>query len=180
MDVSFRPLRRADLPLLSRWIAAPHVAPWWREDPSPDAVARAYGPALDGADPTEMFIAVVDGRDVGYVQRYLLDDYPEWATGLGITDAAGIDYLIGEPDMVGTGVGTVVVGAFTAATLERYGGVTCVAVTVQQANPRSWRALEKTGYERVYAGTIDSSDPSDDGPGYVYVRRRPEGDAGAG
>ena len=172
MDVSFRPLARADFALLARWIAAPHVAPWWREDASPEAVESAYGPAVDGADPTEMFIAALEGRDVGYVQRYLLVDYPDWSTTLGITAGAGIDYLIGEADEIGTGVGSAMVDAFTAATLDRYPEIDCVAVAVQQANPRSWRALEKAGYARVFAGTIESSDPSDDGPSYVYVRRR--------
>jgi len=178
VDVSFRPLTRADFPLLSMWIAAPHVAPWWREDASPDAVERAYGPAVDGADPTEMFVAVVEGRDVGYAQRYLLDDYPDWSAALGVTDAAGIDYLIGEADAIGTGAGSAMVDAFSAATLERYPGIDCVAVAVQQANRRSWRALERAGFERVFAGTLASPDPSDDGPAYLYVRRRPPGGAG--
>ena len=47
-----------------------------------------------------------------------------------------------------------------------------LAVAVQQANHRSWRALEKAGYDRVFAGMIDSDDPSDAGPSYLYVRLR--------
>ena len=65
--------------LLARWIAAPHVAPWWRDEPSPrrrrgDLRARRW----TAHDPTEVFIVEIDGRAVGYVQRYLLDDYPAW------------------------------------------------------------------------------------------------------
>ena len=63
-------------------------------------------------------------------------------------------------------------GSFTALTLERYGDTEGVAVAVQQGNRRSWRALEKAGYDRVFTGSIESDDPSDDGPSYVYVRRR--------
>ena len=177
VDLSFRPLTRADFPVLCLWIAAPHVAQWWREDPSPSAVERAYGPAVDGQDPTEMFVVALGGRDVGFVQRYLLDDHPDWSAALGITDAAGIDYLLGETDVVGTGVGSAMVDAFTLSTLDRYPDTSCVAVAVQQANGRSWRALENGGYERIFAGILESPDPSDDGPSFVYVRRRPSSGA---
>ena len=47
-----------------------------------------------------------------------------------------------------------------------------MGVAVQQANHRSWRALEKAGYDRVFEGMIESDDPSDAGPSYVYVRAR--------
>jgi hypothetical protein len=39
----------------------------------------------------------------------------------------------------------------------------------QQANIASWRALERAGYVRVRAGMIDSDDPSDAGPAFVYA-----------
>jgi aminoglycoside 6'-N-acetyltransferase len=127
---------------------------------------------VDGDDPTEAFIVELAGRPVGFVQRYLLDDYPQWRTAVGIERAAGIDYLIGVAELVGAGLGPVLVDAFTTSTFERYGHIDHVAVAVQQANRRSWRALEKAGYDRVFAGEIDSDDPSDAGPSYTYVRRR--------
>jgi aminoglycoside 6'-N-acetyltransferase len=106
------------------------------------------------------------------VQRYRLDDYPAWSTAVGIERAAGIDYLIGVAELTGVGLGPLVVDLFTTLTFERYGHVEMVAVAVQQANRRSWRALEKAGYDRVFAGTIDSDDPSDAGPSYIFVRHR--------
>ena len=53
-----------------------------------------------------------------------------------------------------------------------HAGVQLVVAAVQQANRRSWRALEKVGFRRVWAGEIVSDDPSDEGPNYVYVRQR--------
>jgi len=175
MDVRFRPLRRHDFASMAAWMAAPHVAEFWREDPSPAAVAAAYGPVADGDDPTEGFVVELDGRPVGYVQRYLVADTPAWAATVGDAGAAGIDYLLGEPELTGVGLGPVVVDLFTTLTLARYPGADSVTVAVQQANRRSWRALEKAGFERVFAGTLDSGDPSDEGPSYVYVRRRTPG-----
>ncbi len=172
MPVSFRPLQRADFELLARWLALPHVAPWWSDEPTVSALEASYGPTVDGSDPTEAFIIELEGRPVGFVQRYLLDDYPAWSEALGIERAAGIDYLIGVVELTGVGLGPVIVDAFTALTFERYPDIERMAVAVQQANHRSWRALEKAGYERGFEGMIDSDDPSDAGPSYVYVRRR--------
>jgi aminoglycoside 6'-N-acetyltransferase len=174
MNVSFRPLRRDDLALLSTWLAAPHVAAWWREDPAPEAVEARYGPSIDGHDPTELFIAMLDDRPVGMVQRYLLDDYPSWAATLDMGHAAGIDYLIGVEELTGVGLGGRMIDVFTDLTFDRYPDIDRLAVAVQQSNRPSWRVLEKTGFTRVFAGTIESRDPSDEGPSYIYVRLRPE------
>jgi aminoglycoside 6'-N-acetyltransferase len=172
LSVSFRPLQRADFSVLAKWLALPHVAPWWPDEPSVDALEATYGPTIDGDDPTEGFMIELEGRPVGFVQRYLLDDYPAWCAALGIEHAAGIDYLIGVVELTGVGLGPVIVDTFTALTFTRYPDIDRMAVAVQQANHRSWRALEKAGYDRVFEGMIDSDDPSDAGPSYVYVRNR--------
>jgi aminoglycoside 6'-N-acetyltransferase len=166
LPVSFRPLQRADFALLAGWLKLPHVAPWWSDEPTVTALDAQYGPSVDGSDPTEAFIIELEGRPVGFIQRYRLDDYPAWCDALGIERAAGIDYLIG------VGLGPVIVESFTALTFERYADIDRMGVAVQQANHRSWRTLEKAGYERLFEGMIDSDDPSDAGPSYVYVRAR--------
>ena len=174
MQLSFRPLRRSDFPVLASWLATPHVAEFWREDPTPEAVEAAYGPMVDGDDPTEGFVVELDGRPVGFVQRYLIADYPQWQAAVGGAQGAGIDYLLGVPELTGRGLGPLLVDRFAALTLDRYPEAGTVTVAVAQANRRSWRALEKAGFSRVFAGTIDSGDPSDDGPSYLYVRPRPD------
>ncbi len=67
MGVVFRRLTDHDLPMLHRWLNEPGVVRWWEgEDVSWDAVVRDYGSANE--EPTEHWIAVVDGRDVGWIQ----------------------------------------------------------------------------------------------------------------
>ena len=80
--------------------------------------------------------------------------------------------MIGVAELTGVGLGPVIVESFTALTFERYADIERMGVAVQQANHRSWRTLEKAGYDRVFEGMIDSDDPSDAGPSYVYVRAR--------
>src|ERR1700722_15494162 len=94
LPVSFRPPPRADFALLAKWLALPHVAPWWSDEPTVTALEASYGPSVDGTDPTEGFIVELEGRPVGFIQRYRLDDYPPWAQALGIEHGAGIDYLL--------------------------------------------------------------------------------------
>jgi RimJ/RimL family protein N-acetyltransferase len=43
----FRPLTRADLPLLHQWLNRPHVAQWWQSPSSLEDVLREYADELD-------------------------------------------------------------------------------------------------------------------------------------
>lgn len=174
-EPGIRPFTWADVPLFSRWLAAPHVATWWREAADDQAIVDRYGPALDGRDSTELFAVEVDGRAVGFAQRYRLADDPVWQAALapaGVPpEAAGIDYLIGEPELVGQGIGPQLISQLVADTWARHPDVTAVVADVDQQNRRSWRALEKAGFTRQWSGNLDSADPSDAGPCHVYVCR---------
>jgi aminoglycoside 6'-N-acetyltransferase len=187
--ISFRPLQQSDLPLLAEWLQRPHVARWWREPADFPAVEAAYGPMVDRSDPTEGFIAVGqgpgDGRALAFLQLYRLDDNPEWqraiAAALAESDlevsarSAGIDYLIGDQTMTGRGLGRRMIAAFVDLLWDRYPDTTAVVVAVDQGNEASWRALEGSGFLRAWAGVLSSEDPSDEGPSYLYMRRRPVG-----
>ena len=176
--IDFRPLAHADLPLVSAWVAAPHVARWWTDVSDLASVERKYGPRIDGTEPTEMFVIVVDGEPVGLIQRYRVKDHPDWLRTLRATgvvegeNAAGIDYLIGSTHMIGRGVGSRAVREFTVRLFRDYGDIGEVVVSPQQANMPSWRALESSSYERIWAGLLDSDDDSDAGPAYLYRRAR--------
>jgi aminoglycoside 6'-N-acetyltransferase len=176
--IGFRPLLAGDLPRLAGWLAEPHVARWWREPSDLAAVAEKYLPCLDGRDPTELFVIEAGAAPVGFIQRYLIADSPEWVRALAAAGAseaaaaAGIDYLIGDPALTGKGLGSAAIREFTALTFTRYPDAVSVLVDVSQANRPSWRALERAGYTRCWAGILDSPDPSDDGPSYLYRRRR--------
>ncbi len=188
-EISFRPLQQSDLPLLADWLQRPHVAQWWREPSDLAAVEATYGPMIDRSDPTEGFIAVGqgpgDGRSLAFLQLYRLDDNPEWQRAIAVALAegdvqvvgpsAGIDYLIGDQTMTGRGLGRTMIAAFVDLVWGRYPDTAAVIVAVDQANEASWRALEGAGFVRAWAGVLSSEDPSDEGPSYVYVRRRPVG-----
>jgi len=153
------------------------VQTWWAEDPGAAAVEARYGPAVDGTDRTELFVIERDGDPIGFIQRYLLADNPDWQDSLTVTgcptDGAGIDYLIGLESLTGQGLGPQIIDHFVEDTWRRYPDIGSVVVTTAQDNRRSWRALEKAGFHRVWSGTVSTNDPSDAGPSHVYVRHRP-------
>jgi aminoglycoside 6'-N-acetyltransferase len=184
-EIAFRPLERSDLDLLADWLGRPHVTPWWKEPFDFAAVEATYGPMADGTDRTEGFFAVREGQPLAFLQRYRFDDNPEWqrvvaealaeAAGDVIGPSAGIDYLIGDQTMTGRGLGRQMIAAFVDLTWSRYPDITAVVVAVDQGNEASWRALQGAEFLRTWSGVLNSDDPSDEGPSYLYVRRRPDG-----
>lgn len=181
MALRYRPLSRDDFSLLSNWLSRPHVERWWREPFDSASVEERYGPAVDRTEATEVFVVELDGAPIGMVQRYRLEDEPEWRRALEVTgtpaDAAGIDYLIGEEDLMGQGIGPELIVQFVEDTWARYPDIPAIVVDVLQDNRRSWRALEKAGFTRCWAGELDSDDPSDQGPAYAYILERPPSNA---
>jgi aminoglycoside 6'-N-acetyltransferase len=167
--IGFRPLTRDDFPLLARWLAEPLVARWWNHETTPEALEREFGAALDGREPTELLVALLDGRPFGFVQRYPIAAYREYLEELSALvpvppGAISIDYLIGEPELRGRGVGPAMIAA---AVRDAPGDV---IVPVAAGNRASWRALEKAGFVRVAEGELDPDNPADPRD-HVVLRR---------
>src|SRR5690349_18635881 len=101
-EISFRPMTRADLPVVHEWLNREHVRRWWRDSRRLEQVEARYGPAIDGDEPTQMFVIEIDGRPAGSIQTYLVSDYPDW-----IGDepgVAGVDLFIAEEELTGRGL----------------------------------------------------------------------------
>ena len=175
--VEFRELTEDDFGMLAEWLGRDHVQAWWRDPSSLSSVEEKYRPRVLGEAPTEVFVVRFEGDDVGIIQRYRIADHPEWVeilacAGFDAIGSAGIDYLLGNPEVVGRGVGTEMIRRFTDKLFAELGDVTSVAVTPQAANVASCRVLEKAGYERRWVGMLDSDDPSDSDEAALYVLTR--------
>lgn len=175
---TFRRLTRADFPLLASWLSQPEVRRWWQHDPSPPALEADFGPSVDGAEPNEDWLALLDGIPVGLVQRSLVSDYAENATEFArlgeVPDGSlTLDYLLG--DGRGTGRGRAMLAAFVARTWRDHPHAPAILVTVVAANRPSWRALEHAGFRRVGAGDLPPENPADDPRHYLLRCDRPSG-----
>ncbi|ALL78775.1 acetyltransferase [Pseudonocardia sp. EC080610-09] len=165
--------------MLRGWLAEPHVHRWWFHDTSPEAVERDFGPAMRGEEPSEDLVVVVGGAPVGLLQRCLWHDYPEYVEEIAPIleippGAATIDYLIGEPGLVGRGLGPRILVAAVAGVWERYPEARAIIVPVVATNRASWRALEKAGFRRVAEGDLAPDNPIDPPRSLVLRVDRPE------
>jgi aminoglycoside 6'-N-acetyltransferase len=183
--VELRPLTRADLPLLGRWLAEPLVARWWHHDSSPAAVERDFGPSLDGADVTALYLGWAPGwspdgaaAPFGLVQVYPIEAYPEYvAEFAGVCPvppgALSIDYLVGEPAARGRGLGAGLIAAAVARGFTDHPAARDVLVPVALGNTASWRALRRAGATWYAEGEMDPDHPDDPRDHVVHRFTRP-------
>ena len=146
--IGFRPLTEADLGLVEIWLRREHVARWWRDDIG-EAIAE-FRAGIAGTDAAEYFLIVVDGRPVGLIQTYLASDHPDWDAVVRVGPAvAGVDLFVGEPELIGRGVGPRILAEFVREVVFADPATHAVVATVEEPNRRSWRAFEKAGFRHV-------------------------------
>ena len=143
----FRPVTDADVPLLRRWRARPHVVKWWG---SPQ-----------GEDPEEvladqrvaMWIVEHEARPFAYAQDYSPHDWGEHPFAYLPHGSRGIDQYIGEPELLGRGHGR----AFVAAHCEQLFAVGAPAIGTDPHpdNRRAVRAYEHAGFT-IVDGPLDT------------------------
>jgi len=167
MTITFRPVTRDDYALLLEWHLRPHVERWWNKRRTLEEIETHYGPTIDGTEPTDHYIALLDGEPLGMIQAYLMADYPDWAetTGEG-EDSAGVDLFIGEEALTGRGLGTEMLERFVAEIVFARPETIAVAADPDVRNTASIRAFEKAGFRSVR----EFVDPTD-GHVHVLVRR---------
>ncbi len=155
-DVDFRPLTRDGLTDLVTWQNARHVKRWWA-DAVPDAAAAEakYGPRIDGAHPTRVDVLLVDGQPAGFMQCLPLATDPDYlqvaapATDGG-SDAVAIDHAIGDPALLGRGIGTRAIWRYLRdVVLQRFPATRFVVADPEATNTASIRALEKAGFRQL-------------------------------
>jgi aminoglycoside 6'-N-acetyltransferase len=146
--IEFQPLHKDDLALVRDWLEREHVRRWWRD--SLDDSISGYERAIDGLDPSDHYLIVVAGRPVGMVETYLVSDHPEWEQVVQVGEGvAGVDLLIGEADLTGSGLGPRILEAFVDEIVFASPETQACVAAVDEENRRSWRAFEKAGFHYV-------------------------------
>jgi aminoglycoside 6'-N-acetyltransferase len=149
-EIGFRALGRDDLGLMYEWLRREHVRRWWDEHESLDDVARHYLPAIEGRRPTDLYLILLDDRPVGFIQAYLVADYPDFAALVGLgAGVAGVDLFLGEEELTGKGLGTEVLRAFVRDVVFAEPTTTACIADPDVRNTASLRAFEKAGFRRV-------------------------------
>ena len=157
------------MPMLHEWLKRPHVVEWWGGDdavPSLVETLDEYLPRILGAAGVKAYIALADGRPVGFAQSYVAlgagDGWWEDETDPGVR---GIDQFLCDGDSLGKGLGTRMVTAFVQMLFSER-GVTRVQADPSPANARAIRCYEKSGFRRL------QNVVTPDGPALLMVQDR--------
>ena len=140
--IRFRRLDGNDLSVMLDWLQRTHVKEWWDDgDDTIGKVSEHYA-----SEPDTVFRYIVcsdDGSPVGYIQYYVESN-----------DTGGIDLFIGEPDVLGQGLGTEIVTAFIKLIDQEY-GPRVVVIDPDPNNQRAIRCYEKAGFhfDRIGSNT---------------------------
>ena len=148
--VTFRAMRRDDLPLLHEWLARPHVAEWWDGVPTLVELENDYGPALDGRVALWCYIAYEGDTPVGFLQSNVAaaSHADGWWLDEHDPGVHGIDQFLADGDRLGRGLGTRMVRAFVDRLFEDP-AVTRVQTDPSPGNRRAIRCYEKAGFRAV-------------------------------
>jgi aminoglycoside 6'-N-acetyltransferase len=132
------------------WLQCEHVRRWWNEYTTYEDVVEHYLPAIEGRDPTDHYLILLDGRPIGLIETYLVSDYPEYAAIVGVgSGVAGVDLFIAREELTGKGLGSEVLRRFVRdVVFARTTTRACIAGP-DVRNAVSIRAFEKAGFRRV-------------------------------
>ena len=156
-----------DLRLVNKWLQSPHVQRWWSSRETYEEVVEHYLPAIEGKEPTDLYIVLLDEQSIGFVQTYLVSGHPDYAALVGAGDGvAGVDLLVGDEALTGQGIGSEILRRFVEQVVFGPPSTTSCVADPDARNVASLRAFEKAGF-RVVKEFVEP----EDGQMHTLVRR---------
>ena len=152
--IIFRPLSKADIPNIIRWLRQDHVLDVWdsAQNASDDQLRDKYVARLSD-NTIETYIIVIDDIDVGLIQTYVVENIDDFSV---LRDQAmGCDLFIGEPDYINKGYGTKLLRQFVKDYIFNHPNIEYACIDPEVANERAIAAYEKVGF-RPFRVSYDS------------------------
>ncbi|MGZ9275156.1 MAG: AacA4 family aminoglycoside N(6')-acetyltransferase [Nitrospira sp.] len=168
--ITLRLMTEQDLPMLHDWLNRPHIVEWWGGDdarPTMEDVCAKYQPRVLARDRVTPYIAMLEQVPIGYAQSYVAlgcgDGWWEEETDPGVR---GIDQSIADPQLLGKGLGTLLVRALVER-LFSDPQVTKIQTDPAPTNLRAIRCYQKAGF-RIVRQVF-----TPDGPAVYMLQDRP-------
>lgn len=151
LDIAFRTVNTADLPMLRAWMEQAHWREWWGES---ETELGYIEDMIEGRDTTKPFIFQVGGTDFGYIQYWTVADnliepwlsQAPWMTALP-AETIGVDLSIGESKNLSKGIGSAVLSTFVKKLAKE--GFSEIIIDPDLHNSRAIRAYEKAGFKSI-------------------------------
>jgi RimJ/RimL family protein N-acetyltransferase len=158
MKIGFRRMEADDLRLMHEWLQREHVRRWWKKHETYEEVCAHYLPAIDGREPTDVYLILLDDRPAGFIQTYLVSDYPDYRQLVGVGEGvAGVDLFLAEDALTGQGVGSSVLAEFVRSVVFSVPATHACVADPDVENRASIRAFEKAGF-RIVRQFVDPGD----------------------
>ncbi len=149
---TFRPLTRADYPLIRGWLDQPHVGGWWGDS----AIEIALMEEDFGNGPTVMRIVELDGNPFAFVQDYPAHHWPAPQFADQPRDARAIDTFLGDPAYLGQGHVKRYLHQRSEHLIAK--GYSAIVVDADPTNTRALAAYRGAGFVPVAERVCDDGD----------------------
>ena len=168
--ITFRLVAKADFELLHRWLNIDFVSKWYeRRKFVYKEVEHKYTTDLYINTTVQSFLILYDHRPIGYIQMYIIADYPEYATCIDVPlHTAGMDFFIGDMAYVGHGLGTEIITSFVDEHVFKTEDVMHCVTGPEPSNKQAIRVYEKAGFRHLK--TVQC--PREEEPEYLMIRNK--------
>ncbi|MGH6852355.1 MAG: GNAT family N-acetyltransferase [Methylocella sp.] len=152
-EIAFRPVEERDFPLLSAWLAQPHVRKFYQKTSvTLEDVASEYGPCVRGEEPGICHLAISAGKPFAYLQCYRNAEYPEWAELIGEHGGISVDLFIGDTTYLRKGFGRAALsGYLQRVAFPNYNREPRAYIAHEQVNTAALRCSQATGFRPIRA-----------------------------
>lgn len=138
-----RPFQDEDAALFRGWVKRPHVAKWYWD---PEDWFRELEERHGAFSWLRHFIITWGGREIGFCQYYpYAESGEDWHGGVPLEGTYSIDYLIGEPEYLGKGLGRETIRRLVDLVREEPGAARII-VMPDAENAASCNALLSAGF----------------------------------
>ena len=166
-NIWFKDLEKLDLKLLHKWYNTNFVKKWFgkeKKEWSYGDIENKYLPYINKQKPTDAFIILHEKIKIGYIQTYLLTNYPEYKDCVKAdNNSAGLDLFIGEKDYIHKGLGSIIIKKFLVEKIFINNEIKKCVIGPEPKNISAINAYKKAGFK--YKRTIKI--PEEDEPEYI-------------
>lgn len=153
----FGPLELEQLPLVHRWMHAPHAERWWARNRTVDDVIAQYTPAITGEIPIHAVMVAYDAAPIGIVEWMRFRHFPKLMRAYGVDDpdAVSCGVLIGEEAFAHHGLCAPMICRFLREVPFRDPSCRACFIDPECGNVSAIRAYEKAGFRFLRDTTDD-------------------------
>lgn len=146
--ITFRKLEEKDIRLVWDWLNKDYVSQWYHGESTFELQKTKLLKYINGEKPTQAFIVQFDSVDIGYIQCYRNDAYPEYQKEIDCyDDACGIDMFIGKKEYFHKGIGPLMIMKFLKEVAFPQSNTELCILGPDPDNVSAIKAYSKVGFE---------------------------------